>query len=189
MKTLKHIPLVLAAIAAIFLVSCKKEPITPTSSANTEVALSKPGKDVAYCGNVTVVDLMAGKYTKVGSVIVSNNSNTLFVTYRVNRRISIESLNLFVGDYRLMPKTRKGNPIPGQFPYVKHFSEPAEEYTFFIPLFLARDCYTVAAHATVRKIGEKETESAWGSGIVINPEGNWGMYFSVCQQFCGGEEI
>lgn len=189
MKTLKHIPLVLAVIAAIFFVSCKKEPITPTSSANTELSLSKPGKDIAYCGNVTVVDLMAGKYSNVGSVIVRNNSHTLFVTYRVNRGMNIENLNLFVGDFRLMPKTSTGNPIPGQFPYVKHFSESAEEYTFVIPLILVRDCYKVAAHATVSKVGEKGTESAWAAGEAINAQGNWGMYFSVCQQFCGGEEI
>lgn len=189
MKVLKHISLMAAVIAAIFFVSCKKEVITPASPANPEAKVNRPGKDVAYCGNVMVVDLMAGQNKNVGSVVVRNNARTLFVSYKVNRGMSIEALNLFVGDFRLMPKTSTGNPIPGQFPYVKHFSESVEEYTFVIPLFLVRDCFKVAAHATVRQVGEKETESAWGKGISINSEGNWGMYFSVCQQMCGGEEI
>lgn len=191
MKTLKQMTFLVAVIAAVFFTCCKKESLQPSlqsSLSNSDEVAEKPIKG-ASCGNVTVVDLIAGQNMKAGYVIVSNNKKSVFVTYKVNEGMNIEELNLYVGDFRLMPKTKTGNPIPGQFTFVKKFSEPMREYTFTIPIFLMRNCFKVAAHATLRDIKEKSTEGAWGQGLAINEsEGSWGMYFGVCKQSCSDEE-
>lgn len=192
MKTLKHIPLLMAVIIAIFMGSCQKEPLSPSSEINNTRNINRPILP-SYCGNVTVTELIAGQIDNVGQVIVSNNGETLYVTYKTNEEWTINEMHLYVGDFRLLPRTESGNPIPGQFPYIKKLNDSEMEYTFAIPLVEVGNCFAVAAHASL--LSRHSTlspmfESAWGNGLLINnEEGSWGMYFNVCKQRCGDYEM
>jgi hypothetical protein len=192
MKTFKHIPLLMAMIIAIFMGSCQKEPLSPVSNTNSS-SISRAPNQVGYCGNVTVTELIAGQTINAGQVIVSNNGETLYVTYKTNEAWTINEMHLYVGDLRLLPKTESGNPKPGQFPYIKKLTGSEFEYTFAIPLSEIGHCFVVAAHATlISRLPAQSAiiETAWGNGLPINnEEGNWGMYFDVCKQLCGDYEL
>lgn len=193
MKTLRHIPLLMAVIIAIFMGSCQKEPLSPVSNTATSSSISRAPNQVGYCGNVTVTELIAGQFTNAGQVIVSNNGESLSVTYKVNEAWILNEMHLYVGDLRLLPKTNSGNPIPGQFPLKKIMNDNTMQYTFTIPLSQLGNCFVVAAHAAIKNRHSSEnssTETAWGNGLLINTGGgNWGMYFGVCKQLCGDYEI
>lgn len=188
MKTLKHIPLLMALIIAIFMGSCQKEPLSPVSNTPSS-SINRAPNQGGYCGNVIVTELIAGQHTNAGQVIVSNNKETLYITYKVTEEWLLDELHLYIGDLRLLPTTESGNPNPGHFPYKIKIDGSSLEYTFVIPASSVASCFIVAAHASIINRHSNVTETAWGYGTAINPEENWGMYFNTCKQLCGEYEL
>jgi len=96
-----------------------------------------------------------------------------------------------------IPRTRTGNPIPGQFPY-SATGLWTQEYEFTVDLtdVFGLTCpesnqttIYIAAHANVAKVDEYgytvQTETAWASGTRFTTRGDWGMYFTyniICKQ-------
>ena len=101
-----------------------------------------------------------------------------------------------------IPRTKTGNPIPGQFPY-SATGLWTQEYEFTINLtdVFGLTCPAsnqttiyIAAHADVAKVDEYgntvQTETAWASGTRFTTRGNWGMYFTyniICEQYVSEE--
>ena len=174
--------LVIAAVAIFFFDSCKKDDITPFKSENP-VEIKANRIPSASCEIVTV-ELTADKNIKIGSVVVSNNSKSLFVKYNAEGNWYLDELHLYVGDFRRLPRTSSGNPIPGHFPYQMSFTELTQVYTMDVPLSSIDYCFKIAAHASVSQRNENgeviKTATAWGNGTLINLHGNWGMYFDAC---------
>ena len=167
-----------------------------TTSDFNSVSLSKEGA----CGT-TSWDLTAGQTIDVGSVTVENDADNLYVTYTLDYPgACFGTLHLWVGDdLANVPKTPKGIPIPGQFPY--HFDATGEtEYTFTIPLTdvgidLDAECENtlyVVPHAEVDLDCNPETnnnETAFG-GDTPGGGPRWWFYgvYTTCCPDDGGEE-
>lgn len=94
-------------------------------------------------------NLIAGQNQVVGSVIATPLSSTsLKVEYKMNTGWCLTQTHVAAGTLAQIPKTKTGNPIPGQFPQGDTFStcqDSAGPYTF---TGLPNPAY-VAAHAVV----------------------------------------
>lgn len=150
--------------------------------------------EVSIVGSPVCKDLKAGKRTDAGNVCVEVNDDILLVVYTTTGGWELEEAHLWIGaDLSEMPRTRKGNPKVGRFPYHSHDITGQQIYIFSIPLTeiggdnyydtLCDQTYLAAAHASVRipdGNGGYRTESAWAKGTRIVSQArkrNWGMYF------------
>jgi hypothetical protein len=136
-------------------------------------------------------DLIAGQTMPAGKIIVSNDQESLFISYQAESGWKIKEIHLYVGSLENLPVNKNNIPVPGQFPINESFNPLVEQVTYEIPLNGLGDCSIVAAHAVVVKDGKEET--AWGKGTLsfesdlgIN---RWGWLISTCSEKCEGEEL
>lgn len=142
--------------------------------------------------------LFAGQTINSGNVSATVVGDNLEVTYTTTDGWTLNEVHLWVGaDVADMPSTRKGNPIPGKFPYVSGDIAPATTYTASVPLAdLGFACpaddntYQMAAHASLSKTnddGSVQNETGWSDGGRISERGNWATLSTLtltCD--CGG---
>ena len=103
--------------------------------------------------------LYAGQTIDAGTVSVTVNGDNLDVTYTTTNGWELSETHLWVGlSITDMPQTRKGNPIPGQFPYVSGDITGATSYTSSVALGdLGFSCpgddknFLMAAHASLSR--------------------------------------
>lgn len=143
-------------------------------------------EEITVTGGVQT--LWAGQNIDAGTVTVTAEGDNLVVTYETSGGWTMDELHLWAGyDLTSMPTTRKGNPIPGQFPYVSENIAGKTAYSFTIGLSeLGVDCgesVYLAAHAALSLLDENgdvvQTETGWGDGTNILSKGNWATYFIV----------
>lgn len=133
--------------------------------------------------------LYAGKSAEAGTVCVTNDLESLYVTYSTTGDWYLDDVHLFVGaTLATMPVTKTGNPKIGNFPYVVE-NLNTQMYTFTVPLgdFGAADpCVSpkkiaIAAHAALIRRDTAgviyQTETGWANGTQLNIKGSWAMYF------------
>ncbi|GAH57390.1 unnamed protein product, partial [marine sediment metagenome] len=95
-------------------------------------------------------DLVAGQTEIVGGVEVSKDTEYLYVTYMVDAPWCLTETHLAVAaDFKDIPQTKKGNPMPGKFPYSAKHDPAVTEYTYEIPLADLDTNLFIAAHAEV----------------------------------------
>lgn len=97
--------------------------------------------------------LYAGQDIAVGAVKVWNDADNLYVKYQIDPGWVLLEAHLAVyDDCDDIPKTTKGNPIPGQFPYTMPAGY-ASEYveTISLDYFDVGDVLCIAAHAKVAR--------------------------------------
>lgn len=147
------------------------------------------------CGEPTTVTLYASKDIPVGTVSIWNDEGTLYVMYRItSEEWDLGEAHLAVAQYLWqIPTVKKGQPIPGKFPYTMEFEEQGvKEYIFEIPLgsWSPGTYLVVAAHAQIYQIAYNEYEepyyifeSAWADGTTFSRRG-WAMWFSYMVQYC-----
>lgn len=192
------------AFMLLFAVSCD----SVTSSADTDssdVSLrGKPHKgeaiditvdldDVVYCGEEEEVSLTAGQHIDVGSIVVGNDGEYLYVTYKTTGDWYLTEVHLHV----LEEDPGKRLP-PGLTPY-KSEVDKEKEFTLKVPLssFVSdfeNQCDELSlwlqAHAVVKKIVDEEVvqeETAYGGEIVKPRRGAWygGFPFTIkCCEPC-----
>jgi len=129
-----------------------------------------------------VTGLVVGrKEMPVGSVTVWEDAGTLYVRYETTGCWSLVETHLAVASsLEGIPQTKKGNPIPGHFPYSADHDPMVTECTY--ELDRGTGTLYIAAHAVVYCdcgcCGRFET--AWGEGptSVQFPGRNWAMYFT-----------
>jgi len=134
----------------------------------------------SWCGDQTIVNLIAGQNFDAGQVIVSNDEDYLYVDIVVDDPWVLIDNQVAVADsLDGIPQTRNGNPIPGKFPY-----------TIGDPIPLNWECGTelyVAVHAVVQMLDENgeiiRTDTGWGEGPRFNNK-QWAMYFMSTVQCC-----
>lgn len=146
--------------------------------------------DITFTEMKEEYDLCAGQNDKVGSVVVWNDSDTLYVKYDItDPDTCLLETHLHVaeelGD---IPQTKKGNPIPGHFDY-KMEHNCVTEYTYSIPLTAANQLF-IAAHAVVQ-MPSSGTVDACANGYSDFTQGpmNDGnpvstRVFPTCDAFC-----
>jgi hypothetical protein len=141
------------------------------------------------CGTPTVTTLLAGQHIPTGIVTVYNDANYIYVQYTVTTPwVLAEAHVALASTVAGIPQTKKGNPIPGRFPYSATFDPELSTYTFVIPRSGLADGQqvVVAAHAVVqapREFGGSQT--GWGQGPTF-PGANWAMYIAYQVQPCAG---
>jgi hypothetical protein len=128
--------------------------------------------------------LYAGQNIDVGKVYISNDEWYLYITYGLSHDLVLLESHVAVADsLEGVPLTKKGNPIPGQFPYKLDHDPPVSEYTYAIDLMEIDvdigDTIGIAAHAVVAKLDAHgyiiAEETAWG-GCRDFPGKNWARY-------------
>lgn len=155
----------------------------------------------ATADNPTVWNLTAGQYNDVGSVSVWNDSTNLYVTYTLDAPgYTFGQLHLWVGtDLTLVPATKNGTPIPGQFCQQTtggycYDATGLVTYTFVVPLTdlnvvnVSQLCNTniyVVPHAEVYGPGSKETAFGGNTGVNVGSAGRW-YYYGTYTITCGG---
>lgn len=131
-------------------------------------------------------DLLAGQYTNIGKVCVSNDQDFLYVKYQTENEWLLNDLHLYVGTtLAALPVTKKGNPKIGNFPYNVE-GVNTNYFEFKLPLSIlgtisCGDSIEVAAHASVQRLidgGSYQEETAWSEGTRFVEKGNWGTYSS-----------
>ncbi len=176
-----------AGLIALAIISCQKtEKLNPASAdANSKIATILDTME-EICSSYTA-DLLAGQNILVGTISVSNNSESLFVTYTTTGDWKIESIHLFAGKKDEAPTTKSGNPVVGQFPIQESFSSLVNTVTYEIPVENIRHCLIVAAHADVVQVVDgkiTDRQTAWGAGKRFVDKGNWATYIEYCPGTC-----
>jgi len=140
------------------------------------------------CGSLQSNVLWAGQNINAGSVTVSNDQTNLYVTYSTSGNWMLRKVHLYVGACNTIPTNNAGNPTIGLFPYSQQFSPFVSSYTFTIPLAnLTDECFCVAAHAELVKIGASggviQAETGWAGNSLIGGN-SWARKFKYCIQDC-----
>ena len=145
-----------------------------------------PGEMQFVQGIIATQTLWAGQNIDAGTVSVAVEGENLVITYETKDGWELTETHLAVAHtLEGIPQTKKGNPIPGQFPY-KHENLPGitnDSYTIPLSELMVEcdDVLYIAAHASLRKMvsgGEYQTETGWGNGVNF-PGKNWATYFTV----------
>ncbi len=133
--------------------------------------------------------LIAGQNYNAGNVVVSTTpEGKLLISVSTQGGWALTGVHLYVGDKALIPVTKSGNPIPGNFPVKTSFStfQSAVSYEFNVADFGA--CFVVALHANVSKLDEigqvLQSETAWAAGTRFVTKGSWATYFNYCVVPC-----
>ncbi|WP_194757412.1 hypothetical protein [Aliidiomarina indica] len=133
--------------------------------------------------NETCQTLLAGQHHNAGTVCVSNDADTVTVTFATNGAWSLLQTHLYVGaDASGIPTNRAGNPQIGHFPFGGQVNGSVASYTFNLADFGlgCSDSLAIAAHAVVA--GASGTETAWANGTRMVARGNWAMWFTYQAQ-------
>jgi hypothetical protein len=93
--------------------------------------------------------LCAGQNTDVGTVEVWNDATNVYVKFSTTGGALITETHVHVATSLTgIPKTKSGNPVPGQFAEQEVHTPPVTEYTYTFPR-PAGTSVVVAAHAVV----------------------------------------
>lgn len=136
------------------------------------------------CGMQTETTLLAGQTIPAGLVTVSNDGQSLLVTYHTDADWLITETHLHVATSpEDLPQTSKGNAIPGLFDYQSTYDGGVTEaaYTIDLSAWPEGTQLYIAAHSVV--VSAAGTETAWGNGMGF-PGKDWSMYFSHMVQPC-----
>jgi hypothetical protein len=149
------------------------------------------------CGTTTW-DLTAGQHNKVGTVVVSNDMNNIYITFMLDPTLTTSTLGMlhvWVGNNLLnLPVNGQGIPVPGQFCQAAggacHDATGLTTYTFTIPfgsLNIVDATAGCGSSLYVFAHAEVGSETAWGGPIGVNIEtpGRWYFYgqYTICCDF------
>lgn len=182
---------------SLFMVSCQKERNSQTTlpEQTPESYVIPSGYAVPDCITPTETALMAGQNDNVGSIVVWNDENNVYVSYQMIGAYKVKRTHLYIGDCVAIPVNGAGNPRIGLFPYTaSHGTSGISIYTYTIPRnSLPSGCVCVAAHAEVVAINstgqQYYSETGWGQGEQVNDGGSWAMKFNYCQEDCPNGEV
>lgn len=169
--------------------------LTETTWAEGDAFLNQgpSGSYVEYCVEdcceITTesFDIYGGQDILVGALEVTNDADSLYVTYTTTGCWELEETHLYVGEAANIPTNGGGVPIPGQFPYSAENQEGLSSYTYAISLADLPECYAIAAHSSVNCTegnGGNTQETAWSFGTEFPNTNRWGWYSEYCSQYC-----
>ena len=141
-------------------------PVVPPSEQDESIDIVKDA--LSYKTN-----LIAGQHVVAGLITVSNDDETLFITYETVDNWIINETHLYVGT------TIPTKSAPGKFPYKHEELGEVTTDTYEIPLEDLEigpcDKIYIAAHAEL--IDGTVAETGWAEGVEITLGKNWAMYF------------
>ena len=152
-------------------------PSNAGQNASSEPVISSAVEDAENGAAV----LYAGQHIPIGTLTITNDAETMFVTYAVEGDWFISETQVHAAsDASDVPRT-PGGPVPGRFDFSEVHDPAVSTYTYEIPLgtLSPGDKIIVAAHAAVVKVQNGEIvqeETAWSSGERFVNRGNWATY-------------
>lgn len=180
---MRQLKFVSAIILFFFVLSGCESPNQPPAdqdltSSNEELTLSKHGKNKNGVNQwfecTDVAPLMTGKNVRAGTVTVSNNGTTLFVTYTVTSGWTLHKTHLNIS--RGIFAKHDGN---GKVNLKQSHANGVTTYTYSIPMqWSAGSKIFIKAHADVKK--NNTVESAYGGKNGKQKKGHWFAFFRYC---------
>jgi hypothetical protein len=133
-------------------------------------------------GAAAPINLLAGQSTDVGDVTVQSDGTRVRLLTHADGACIAGLHAAVAGAPELIPQTKKGNAIPGQFPVAREYTPCTTESEVFVPLsgipgYVPGQPIYVAVHADV-VLPTGETDSAWAEGTGF-PGANWSSYTDV----------
>lgn len=133
-----------------------------------------------YCGEATIVPLIAGQHIDVGEVIITNDEEFIYVEFVTNDPWVLVETHVAVSDtLDGLPQTKKGSPKIGNFDYTIDSFIDLSQWPDATELY-------IAAHAVVQMLNDNgdpiQEETAWGEGEGFDK--SWAMYFIYTIQDC-----
>ena len=123
-----------------------------------------------------VKPLWAGQAKTDSTVTVWDDGTYLYVKYdTVGGWMLTETHVAVASSLDGIPQTKKGNPIPGQFPFGTEHDPAVNTYTYVIPLDSLSGWIFIAAHAVV--VNGCQEETAWAGCQNEFPGKKWSRYF------------
>jgi hypothetical protein len=142
------------------------------------------GQAQSSCGEIMETALIAGQNILMGTVVVENDEEYVYVTYQTDGNWLITETHLDIATRpEDLKQTSKGNAVPGRFAYKSEHDPGVTTMTHTIDLTAwppGTQLY-LAAHSVV--VSDFGSETAWGEGLDF-PGNNWAMYFSHLVQSC-----
>ncbi|MBW6516004.1 MAG: hypothetical protein K0B81_05230 [Candidatus Cloacimonetes bacterium] len=169
MKSLFKVSLLLSLVL-LFVVGCQN---TPNLTEPQSFGGGFPYSVNSY-GESTYYPIYAGQHILVGQLEISNDADYLYVSFHMDHPWVMMLSHIHIAaDINGIPKTPKGNPIPGQFAY--HDYHDYEAY-FMLPIELAPYDFEVGQQIVVAAHLEViiEIDGGGGSGVII--EGPYGAF-------------
>jgi len=137
-------------------------------------------------------DLLAGQFTDVGCVTVSNDCDYIYVKLAVDEpgwRMTEVHIDVQL-DRDDVPQTKAKNPKVGKFEVSEELDAPATEYLATFPTVSGENTYVVMAHAVVCYDTLIDVEDSLPSAVTIKvkyPYGGAPSYFETT--ISGGTDI
>lgn len=183
--------LLLSAIFGVALVSCNEDLSLSDLTVQDETDNYGTSVEKMYCGTQSYT-LWAGQTINAGTLVVSNDADSLYVTYTTAG--SFQTLHLWVGtDLSNLPMNNNSTPVPGKFPY-KFDTDGLSTYTFAIALdeiaSLNDECdkkIFVVAHAEVNINGKDETAFGGNKAVNVKDKGRWYYYAEYIYKCCDND--
>lgn len=183
-KSLAIVAICSSALLSFY--ACKKS-VNDAGSSRASSALSH-NVDGVMCGFAQTEPLTAGQSIPVGSLVIENDQDNLYVTYNTTDGWTMSELHLSVdcnvdGDCTVQ---KSSDIAPGKFPYSASIADGgATTYTFTIPRASLGDCscFCIYPHAVVTN--GSGTETAWGGSVERIVNGKWYGGTNYCLQECG----
>lgn len=181
---------------SLLAIACQKSAHENITSAATSRGsyIIPAGYTPPECMVPTEKTIYAGQTINVGSVVVWNDENNVYVSYQMSGDYKLKVTHLYVGACSSIPVNGAGNPRIGLYPYsTNHGAAGVSIYTYTIPRssLPAGTCVCVSAHAEVvafNSSGQQTfSQTGWGDGEQINDGGSWAMKFTFCPEDCGGD--
>lgn len=127
-------------------------------------------------------DLLAGQTIDAGDVCYAVNGDRLTVTYNMEGDWRLAETHLWVGEVEdAYPKSRKGNPKIGNFPYSSGDVQGASSYSYSVPLGSVQSFFDLenldvscGQSASIYAMAHASVERLDGSGNVLQSETGWG---------------
>jgi hypothetical protein len=138
-----------------------------------------------------VTTLYAGQTIDAGTASVWNSREKLQIQVEALEGWRISEIQIYVGTDPV--PTKKGNPVPGKFPYKKEYADPSHQHTLVLDLeedlafswgipWEDQRIQNVAVHADLVQLDEKgkiiAEEGAWAFGPAEFEGDQWGWWFS-----------
>ncbi len=160
-----HSLLFLAIVSLVGLSSCEKDfPEFDFENNQTEITT----RDQADNGAPVTYGFWAGQHIDVGSLVVSNDEDNIYVTFNTSGNWWLQVTHLHISTtLQGIPSNKKGTPVPGQFEYQTIHNPRVQTYTYSVPNTWAEgEDLVIAAHAEVVLLDE--------NGNVIQEETGFG---------------
>lgn len=139
-----------------------------------------PGSTASAVSAPLCVELVAEKLVLVGRVCVTEQGDSLLITYRTDGDWSLRETHVAVaGSRNGFPLAGGRQPILGQFGYTGTHAPGTKEVAYSValgslPIEVGPEVF-LSVHATV--VSGAEERGAWAQGAPFTPEGSPAAYF------------